>query len=144
MSAKPTGRSIKRMVQPREITLDEYSWESPVAGQTRRGRDTRRSSTFKEKARACREEKGMSTCREPGVRPAACRERQRKNGPEVLPSPPYYNDGKRVSSWEKLARYVLGAEGCRSGLEVKTDKTTELVPSVRPYFHRVWEARKDA
>ena len=32
MPAKTAGRSIKRMVQPRKLTLDRYSWESPDAG----------------------------------------------------------------------------------------------------------------
>ena len=30
--AKTAGRSIKRMVQPRDISPDRYSWESPVEG----------------------------------------------------------------------------------------------------------------
>ena len=30
--AKTAGRSIKRMVQPRNVTPDDYSWESPVEG----------------------------------------------------------------------------------------------------------------
>jgi hypothetical protein len=34
MPAKAAGRSIKRMVQPRKLTPDGYSWESPDAGQT--------------------------------------------------------------------------------------------------------------
>ena len=32
MPAKAAGRSIKRMVQPRKLTLDGNSWESPDAG----------------------------------------------------------------------------------------------------------------
>ncbi|MBW1926912.1 MAG: hypothetical protein JRI35_06955 [Deltaproteobacteria bacterium] len=32
MPAKAAGRSIKRMVQPRKLTPDGYSWESPGAG----------------------------------------------------------------------------------------------------------------
>ncbi len=30
--AKPADRSIKRMVQPRELTPDRYGWKSPVEG----------------------------------------------------------------------------------------------------------------
>ena len=33
--AKTAGRSITRMVQPRELRPDRYYWESPVGGQTR-------------------------------------------------------------------------------------------------------------
>ena len=32
MLAKTAGRSIKRMVQLRELTLDRNNWESPVEG----------------------------------------------------------------------------------------------------------------
>ena len=60
--AKVAGRSIKRTVQPRNSRLDGHSWESPIAGETRRSRDIRRSSIHLEKARACREAKGMCTC----------------------------------------------------------------------------------
>ena len=73
--AKTAGRSIKRMVQPRNIRPDDYSWESPVEGQIRVNRNIRRSSVRREKASACREAKGMCTCRGPGVGPSACGER---------------------------------------------------------------------
>ena len=73
--AKTAGRSIKRMVQPRKISSDGYNWESPIEGQTLLGGDTRRSYQYWEKVGACREEKGMSTCGGPGVRPTACGDR---------------------------------------------------------------------
>ncbi|MFC1859418.1 hypothetical protein ACFL9U_15520 [Thermodesulfobacteriota bacterium] len=73
--AKAAGRSIKRMVQPRDITPDGYSWESPGEGQIRLSRNIRRSSIVGEKARACREAKGISTCKGPGVWLSACGER---------------------------------------------------------------------
>jgi hypothetical protein len=34
MPTKTAGRSIKRMVQPRKLSPDGNSWESPDAGQT--------------------------------------------------------------------------------------------------------------
>ena len=73
--AKTAGRSIKRMVQPRNLKSDDYSWESPIEGQIRVDRNIRRSSFLREKASACREAKGMCTCRGPGVGPSACGER---------------------------------------------------------------------
>ena len=73
--AKTAGRSIKRTVQPRNSRLDRYSWGSPTVGKTRQSRDIRRSSIHLEKAGACREAKGMCTCRETGVRPTACGDR---------------------------------------------------------------------
>jgi len=73
--AKTAGRSIKRMVQLRDVAPDGYSWESPVEGQIRFSRNIRRSSHVREKASVCREAKGMSTCRGPGVGPSACGER---------------------------------------------------------------------
>jgi hypothetical protein len=73
--AETAGRSIKRMVQPRDVFLGGCSWESPGEGQIRMIRNTRRSSYDWEKASACREVKGESTYREPGVWPMACGER---------------------------------------------------------------------
>ena len=73
--AKTAGRSIKRMVQPRKISSDSDSWESPIEGQTLLCGDTRRSSIFREKARVARVEKGTSTWQGPGVRPSACGDR---------------------------------------------------------------------
>ena len=73
--AKTAGRSIKRMVQPRKILSDGDNWESPIEGQTLHGRDTRRSSKLREKARVVREEKGTSTWQGPEVRPSACGDR---------------------------------------------------------------------
>ncbi len=58
MLAKTAGRNMTQTVQLREITPDTYHQESPVAGQTRLWRDTRRPSTPMGKADAGREVKG--------------------------------------------------------------------------------------
>jgi hypothetical protein len=65
-------------------------------------------------------------------------------GPEVLPFPLFSEGGKRISSRMKPARGVLRAEGCRRGPEVMTDKTTQLVLSVRPHFDHVCNAKREA
>ncbi len=101
--AESAGRSIKRMVQPRELRPDDYSWESPVVGQTRWGERSLKAGYtpilyVEGEGRAGREAKGERTCRGPGVRPAACGERLRSLGPEVLPFPLFSDGGKHFSS----------------------------------------------
>ena len=56
--AKPADRSMKRIVQPRELTPDGHCWKSPVGGQTRLRWATRRPFTLKGKASADRGWKG--------------------------------------------------------------------------------------
>jgi len=86
------------MVQPRDFRPDDHSWESPVEGETHMEWATRRPFTLKGKTKGGREAKGESTCGGPGVRPAACGDRGRRTGPEVLPFPPSFDGGKRGSS----------------------------------------------
>ena len=65
---------------------------------------------------------------------------QRKNMEVVIEAPafPQCSDcGKAVPSGIKAARSSLRAQGCRSGLEVMMDETTQLIWSVRPYFGKV-------
>jgi hypothetical protein len=83
MLAKTAGRNITRTVQLREMRPDRHHQESPVAGQTRLWRDIRRPSTLMGKADADREAKETRTCREPGVRPMACGERDIDVAPET-------------------------------------------------------------
>jgi hypothetical protein len=59
--AETAGRSIKRMVQLRKRRPGGNSWESLVEGQTPLSGDTRRSSSFWEKAGAVRDAKGVCT-----------------------------------------------------------------------------------
>jgi len=55
---------------------------------------------------------------------SVCGESKRNLRPEVLLPPLFSDSGKRCSSRIKAARAVLRVEGCRSGLEVMTGRTT--------------------
>lgn len=65
-------------------------------------------------------------------------------GPEALPPPPCFGGGKRLPSRMNPVREGQRAEGCRRGPEVRTDETTELIPSVGPCFDRACGAEGDA
>lgn len=64
---------------------------------------TCRSDNVTEKTKVCREGKGKSTCKRPGVWPVACGERVREIGPEILTSPQNPNCGKHQASRMKPA-----------------------------------------